>query len=303
MAKFMDALKQLNTSDIRYLRYYIRSLHVYLDLEWPLDAINSYSHKELKNTFNDLIATLSEKYEYDFFLENYISNLPNEARDCLVDINHFDWLKCDRAKYFTWNMFKKTNFSFESFLKGDKKWKSKYSNLCCNSNSNIFNYIVWTFDDVEFKTFCSQSKNKIKHIKKCHSDFKLIYSKNKIKWIKSDNEVQLNWIYQYLEKSDHTTFISEPKDNSQLYNTVICQLDLICESYSNELETWTKFISTMKKAWSTQSTRLKKRNTEIKLDQGTIKMLKSITGKDATDTMLKKKLKEIIQRAYEAPKD
>lgn len=146
-------------------------------------------------------------------------------------------------------------------------------------------------------------KIKLNISKICHDDFKFVYSKNKIKWIESDNKTQLNWIYQYLNKNYRSTFISEPKDNSQLYNTVICQLDLICENYSNELEEWTKFITTMKKAWSTQSTRLKKRNTEITLDKGSIKMLRSIAGEGATDTMLKKKLKEIIQKSYDVQKD
>lgn len=303
MVKFMDALKQLNSSDIRYLRYYIRSLHAYLDLEWDLNTINSDPTNELKKTFNDLISTLSDKYKRNLIFENCISNLSNGARDNLIDINLFDWLKYDRATYFTWSMFKNTRFNLEIFIENGDEWKSKYSNLCCNSNSNIFSYIVWTFDDVEFKKFGSQSKNKVKHIKECHDDFKFVYSKNKIKWIESDNKTQLNWIYQYLNKNYRSTFISEPKDNSQLYNTVICQLDLICENYSNELEEWTKFITTMKKAWSTQSTRLKKRNTEITLDKGSIKMLRSIAGEGATDTMLKKKLKEIIQKSYDVPKD
>lgn len=316
----MDALKQLNTSDVRYLRYYIQSFHHHLGETWDLHIINGDTHKELKNTFNALALELKNRARFSF--DDIIYNSSNGAKNNLVDISKFDWLKIGRAKYFTWNRLKnkkidlnitftkknnhtkslaeqinkKKHFNLRNRLESKHEWKQTYSDLCCNTNNDIFDYIIWTFDDVNNNEFMS---DKSEHIGMYHRNFKFVCLNNKINWIKSEDLIQLKWAYKYLNSKCDFSFISEPKNN-QLYNTVICQLDLICDYYSGDSEVWDYFLKSIKKAWSTQSDRLKKSNTGLKLDRASIQMLRGITGKGATDTMLKKKLKEIIQNAYDA---
>jgi len=320
----MDVIKLLNTSDTRYIRYYIQCLHNRKNAEWNLDIINSYGQKDLKNMLNELINELKEKSVLSF--SRFISRISDEARMNLIEVSNFDWTRSDRALYFTWNALKNRNVDLKiSFRKDNKQkqelkyiievkekqniflkykymdeWNKRYSHLCCNKNNNIFNYITWTFDDVESDDMLS---NKVNHLGTYHTRYKTTCSENKINWIKANDTEQIDWLYNYLTQKSDFSFITEPTDYIQRYNTVICQLDLICDYYSSDLEVWDYFLKSVKKAWSTQSDRKKKGKVEIKLDKESVKMLREVVGHGATDTMLKKKVKELIKIRHEADKE
>ena len=312
----MSEIKKLNILDTRYLRYYIQFLHTRTNAEWGLDIINGYNQKVLKNTFDALINEYKEITPLMF--EFTIQIMSEEAKKNLLDISEFDWTHSDRAMYFTWNALKNEpvdlNLSFKKDNTNTKKleciinnkeriitptarWRRQYSHLCCNTNNNISNYIIWTFDDAELDEMLA---SKIRGLDYYRALFRMACSENNTDWIKANDAVQLAWLYNYLIKKTDFSFIAKPTSDIQFYNTVICQLDLICSYYSKDLEVWDYFLKSVKKAWLTQSDRLKKRKIEIKLDKESIKMLQKIVGEDATDNMLKKKLKELIKVKYDA---
>ena len=320
----MKEFNLLNSDDVRFLRHYIRYLHYKLDYVWGVSKINNYNKKSLEQILITMLNKIKEQNPSDF--DNQCLAMNESVNNDLLDITLFEWINSDRANCFTWSLLKAGRLRIESERYPPKsviRYRKKYSHICFNTNANILDYITWSFDDYDNSYFCDgiynannlkrfgTSQNKQERVLKEYKErFRYVHDTNNIRWINPNNLEQTSWICSYIMKekiSDEFdrlhelkkfNYIIPPTNKDQYYATVVAQLDMICDIYSDKAEKWDDFSRKLRKAWSTQSDRLKIKSKEITLDKASTKMLRDIVGKDASDAVLKKRLKDQIKAEH-----
>lgn len=323
----MKNMDLLNTGDGRFLRYYTRYLHVKLECEGAASNMTSYTKKSLVKNLALMLKKLEDKDPSDFNNQCLLMN--DYVKKDLLDFTFFEWINSDRASHFVWLLLRGEELTFDAELEsGRSKWQfltnNAHSHLCFNTNTNIFDYILWSFDDtdnsyINLSGFNSTNLRELGALqrfqKRLLSDYKkqyrFVYDSNNISWIHENDLEQTSWIYNYILKQmvsgkhaqlqhlDKFHHITPPTNEAQFYATVVAQLDMICNAYSAEPLKWNQFSRKLRKAWSTQSERLKTKNSEVMLDKECIKMLRDIVGKGASDAALKKKIKDVIKAGHE----
>jgi len=268
-----------------------------------------------------MLYQLKKKSPFD--IDNQCSLMNEYVKNDLLDVSLFEWINSDRADCFTWSLLKAGKLVIESEKntpESDLRFRKNYSHICFNTSTNILNYITWSFDDYDnsyfsdndnhsknLKRFGAQQMHQKLVLKEYKERFRYVHDNNNVSWITSNNLEQTSWIYNYIIKQSIKNkypqlnrlkefyYIIPPNNEEQYYATVVAQLDMVCDIYSDKPEQWDVFSRKLKKAWSTQSDRLKVKNKEVMLDKACLKMLRDMVGKNASDAILKKKLKDLIQ--------
>lgn len=322
----MELYGLLSTDELRFLRYYTRYLHHRLGSTWCISQADSYDKKSFQNNLSNTLDQLKDNKEYDF--KNEIMRMNKFVKNDLVDESQFEWINSDRKSCFIWSLLKidssKSNLDLYD-EDTDHSFNQRNSHLCFNTSRNLWKHIVFEFDSSNTSYSSTTHRGDLKHfgvsrtlkelkLKEGRNKFNRAFLNNKIKWISQNNIEQTKWIYNYIEnKSDKRkfdlaidfSFISPPASRKQFYNTVVAQLDIIFTLYNDpnpnwqqcdlSNKAWNNFLLNLKKAWSAYSTRGKVKVDKIELDKQSIKMLRDLVDKDASDAVLKKKLKDLIK--------
>ena len=320
----MKEFNLLNSDDVRFIRHYTRYLHYKLDYVWDVSKINNYNKKSLEQNLITMLNKIKEHNPSDF--ENQCLAMNESVNNDLLDRTLFEWINSDRADCFTWSLLKAGQLIDEISYPTPRLvrlYRKKFSHICFNTNNNILDYIIWSFDDYDnsyfgdndrhfknLKRFGVQQLHQKLVLKEYKERFRYVYDTNNISWINPNNLEQTSWIYSYILKASFSkeypklhklegfNYITPPATESQYYHTVVAQLDMICDIYLTKEKIWDDFSRKLRKAWSTQSDRLKVKNKEVMLDKACIKMLRDMVGHDASDAVLKKRLKDLIKAEH-----
>lgn len=201
--------------------------------------INWYwNYKIFSISYLNQFKTIKEKREiiYETF-NNYINNFELAVKDkdkFLLTESELEWLrlnrKNDRLVIFTINYLIKAN---------------SITSINTTPTDN-YDFLVFLLDN----QILSNKETKLNQLQTSRSIWSNLQSKKSdTNWIDLKNINQIDWVWNYLKKTDKLgSFPTQPINNNQRYNYILASIDLLESDMSHEAKEL--YLLKIKKTWS-----------------------------------------------------
>ncbi|MEZ8215292.1 hypothetical protein ACED61_17605 [Vibrio sp. 1F148] len=317
---------KIKTTNLRKLRYYEKKFSFFVSGE-----SRTYDNSDIDFRLDNINNLLNEIMEKDKkYIKQGLLSLRRDAEINLIPDSKLSWIDKENKRlcYFIWSFIRLANEDkIEQTIEYNQSiFKDKNSNYLINSsmlfglplsnkefiylNLNLHNkpcnineihtLIINYIDDVDLSI--DKKEKLISNIYLIWSD---IEKKEKYSWINKENLEQLQWIIDYLYKSNISIeFIPVHTNKCQIYHVIISALDLWNENdnylfFNIDKKT---LISKMKKSWKQKQYRDKLNSEQLTLNSANLKKLEVISNHisksniKSLEYIIDEKYKEIVSR-------
>lgn len=317
---------KIKTTNLRKLRYYEKKFSFFVSGE-----SRTYDNSDIDFRLDNINNLLNEIMEKDKkYIKQGLLSLRRDAEINLIPDSKLSWIDKENKRlcYFIWSFIRLANEDkIEQTIEYNQSiFKDKNSNYLIDSsmlfglplsnkefiylNLNLHNkpcnineihtLIINYIDDVDLSI--DKKEKLISNIYLIWSD---IEKKEKYSWINKENLEQLQWIIDYLYKSNISIeFIPVHTNKCQIYHVIISALDLWNENdnylfFNIDKKT---LISKMKKSWKQKQYRDKLNSEQLTLNSANLKKLEVISNHisksniKSLEYIIDEKYKEIVSR-------